>query len=73
VSRYASSAKRLAISERLARMMLIVGAPGTCSVGRVPEGRFALAPYSLVPTLNELLTSFGGQNGRIENLSSLRS
>jgi hypothetical protein len=34
------------------------------------KARFALAPYSLVPTLNELLTSFGGQNGRIENLSS---
>jgi hypothetical protein len=34
------------------------------------QARFALAPYSLVPTLNELLTSFGGQDGRIGDLAS---
>jgi hypothetical protein len=34
------------------------------------KARYALAPYSPVPTLNELLTSFGVQSGRIGNLSS---
>jgi hypothetical protein len=34
------------------------------------KARHALAPYSPVPTLNELLTSFCGQSGRIGNLSS---
>jgi hypothetical protein len=29
------------------------------------QARLALAPNSLVPTLNELLTSFGGQDGRM--------